>query len=81
MKELRKQQNDLIKKGRMVECSRVTAKIKEFQEAYIKAYPDGKYVRGMDIIKKMSDDEKMDWMMYVNAIAFVLILSTHLPLS
>ena len=26
------------------------AKIKEFQEAYIKAYPDGKYVRGMDII-------------------------------
>ena len=42
MKELRKQQNDLIKKGRMVECSRVTAKIKEFQEAYIKAYPDGK---------------------------------------
>ena len=45
MKELRKQQNDLIKKGRMVECSRVTAKIKEFQEAYIKAYPDGKYVR------------------------------------
>lgn len=70
MKELRKLQNDLIKKGRMVECSRVTAKIKEFQEAYIKAYPDGKYVRGMDIIKKMSDDEKMDWMMYVNAIAF-----------
>lgn len=70
MKELRKQQNYLIKKGRMVECSRVTAKIKEFQEAYIKAYPDGKYVRGMDIIKKMSDDEKMDWMMYVNAIAF-----------
>lgn len=70
MKELRKLQNDLIKKGRMVECSRVTAKIKEFQEAYIKAYPDGKYVRGMDIIKKMSDDEKMDWMMYVNSIAF-----------
>ena len=71
MKELRKLQNDLIKKGRMVECSRVTAKIKEFQEAYIKAYPDGKYVRGMDIIKKMSDDEKMDWMMYVNDIAFI----------
>lgn len=70
MKKLRKQQNDLIKKGRMVECSHVTAKIKEFQEAYIKVYPDGKYVRGMEIIKKMSDDEKKDWMMYINAIAF-----------